>query len=135
VRHFTGPIRVVVVHQLPLQEHNALLHLFSARDQLLAYGAQHYHIRSAETSSLLYELFRRYQQEALTMPDLLEEFTRETIDRLLKELPPTKRLEGLSAEQRLEGLSAEEGLAALPPETVEALARKLKGNGPPLGSP
>lgn len=31
-RHFTGTIRLVVVHELPEEEHNALLHLFSARN-------------------------------------------------------------------------------------------------------
>ena len=30
VRHYTGNIRLVVVHQLPQEEHNAMLHLFSA---------------------------------------------------------------------------------------------------------
>jgi hypothetical protein len=108
VRHFTGTIRLVVVNQLPQEEHNAMLHLFSARDELLAYATQHYRIRSPETSSLLAQLLLRYRQEGLAMPDMLEEFTRETIDRLLKELPVEKRLEGLSPEERLEGLSDEE---------------------------
>jgi hypothetical protein len=122
-------IRVVVVSQLPQEEHNALLHLFSASGELFAYGAQHYRIRSAETSTLLAQLFRRYQEEALTMPDLLEEFTRETIDQLLRELPIEKRLEGVPLEKRLEGLSPEEVLAALSPESRAALARLLKTNG------
>lgn len=34
-------IRVIVVPQLPLQEHNAMLHLFSAREELLRYGKDH----------------------------------------------------------------------------------------------
>src|SRR5438067_837225 len=46
VRHFTGLLRLVVVHELPQQEHNALLHLFSARTDLLQYGATHYRLRS-----------------------------------------------------------------------------------------
>jgi hypothetical protein len=33
------------------------------------------------------------------MPDMLEEFARQTIEQLLKDLPVEKRLEGLSAEQ------------------------------------
>jgi hypothetical protein len=147
VEALTQRIRVVVVNQLPREEHNALLHLFSASAELFAYGARHYRIRSAETSSLLLQLFQRYREEDLTMPDKLEEFTRETIDHLLKELPvekrlegvpaekrlegvpAEKRLEGLSAEKRLEGLSPEEMLAALSPEIREALARLLKGKG------
>jgi hypothetical protein len=35
VQHFTGLLRLVVVHELPQQEHNSLLHLFSARMDLL----------------------------------------------------------------------------------------------------
>ncbi|MGH7169839.1 MAG: hypothetical protein ACRELG_06130 [Gemmataceae bacterium] len=45
-------IRVIVVHQLPLQEHNAMLHLFSAREELLRYGREHYRPHSPETSCL-----------------------------------------------------------------------------------
>ncbi len=54
------------------------------------------------------------------MPDQLKEFVRQTIDELLESLP---------AEERLKGLSAEEVIRALPPETLEALARQLKANG------
>src|SRR5438270_5509559 len=72
-RHFTGMLRVIVVHQLPQEEHNAMLHLFSARADLLKYGAAHYRMRSEETSTLLHELFHRYLREAPLMPDALEE--------------------------------------------------------------
>jgi hypothetical protein len=68
-------------------------------------------------------LYQAFQQEAQLVPDLLEEVARETVDRLLRELPVKKRLEGLTAEQLLEGLKE------LPPETRRELAEKLKGNG------
>jgi hypothetical protein len=129
VRHFTGHLRVVVVHQLPQHEHNAMLHLFSAKADLLQYGAEHYRVRSAETSTLLHQLFERYHLEGVLMPDLLEEFTRETIAKILEKLPAKERLQGLSPEERLQGLSAEELLAALSPETREAIVRQLKQNG------
>jgi hypothetical protein len=47
------------------------------------------------------------------MPDALEEFARETIDQLLKKLPPEKRLAGLTPEDRLKGLTQEEKEAML----------------------
>ena len=140
IQVLTQRIRLVVVSQLPQEEHNALLHLFSASGPLFAYGAQHYRIRSAETSSLLLQLVRRYQEGVLTMPDILEEFTREFIDSFLKTLPAKKRLEGLSAaermkdlspEERLKGLSVEEQIAALSPQAREALVRQSKTNGSP----
>lgn len=54
------------------------------------------------------------------MPDKLKEYVRESLDKLLASLP---------AEERLKGLSAEEVARALPPETLQALARLLKANG------
>ena len=138
VRHFSGSLRLVVVHQLPQEEHNAMLHLFSARAELVRYGTEHYRTHSAETSTLLLELFRRYQREAPVMPDQLEEFARQTIDDLLKTLPaeellkhlsPEDRLKGLPAEDRLKGLSPDELLAALSPQARETLTRRLKDNG------
>jgi hypothetical protein len=135
IRHFTGVLRLIVVHELPQEEHNALLHLFSARMDLLQYGASHYRLRSEETSTLLLQLFERYRLEATTMADLLEQFAEETIrelldrlpaEKLLERLPDEKLLERLSPEKRLAGLSIEELLAALPPETRAALFQRVK---------
>jgi hypothetical protein len=72
------------------------------------------------------------------MPEKLKEFVRETIDELLRTLPPEElsnrlspeeRLKGLPAEERLKGLSADEVLKGLSPETLDALLRQLKANG------
>ena len=137
VRLVTMPARVIVVNQLPRVEHNAMLHLFAAREELLRYGREHYRPHSAETSTLLYELFKAYSEDP-NMPDKLQEFVRQSIDQLLaslpaeerlKGLPAEERLKGLAAEERLKGLSADEVVKALSPETLEALARRLKANG------
>jgi hypothetical protein len=138
VRLLTLRIRIIVINQLPQVEQNAMLHLFSAREELLRYGRERYRPCSTETSTLLYELFKAYSEDP-DMSDKLKEFVRESIDNLLKSLPaeerlkglsPAERLEGLPVEDRLKGLSAEEVLKALPPETREALARQLNANGP-----
>jgi hypothetical protein len=130
-------IRVIVINELRPEENNAMLLLFSAREELLQYAQQHYVPHSQETSTLLYELFRAYSEDP-DMPDKLKEFVRQSIDELLKSLPAEERLKGLPAEERLKGLPAEERLKglsaeelvrALPPEIVEVLARRLKANG------
>jgi len=54
------------------------------------------------------------------MPDKLTEFVRESMAEILKTLP---------AEERLKGLSAQEVARALPPETLQEVARLLKKNG------
>jgi hypothetical protein len=119
VRHFTGSIRLVVVHELPQQENNALLHLFSARPDLAQYGAVHYRRRSEETSTLLKQLIEKYRLEGALMSgsDLLEQMVRETKDELLK---------NMSVEERLKGVSLDQLLAALSPEARAALAQRLK---------
>src|SRR5262249_16750991 len=111
-----------------------MLHRLSTRAELLSYGVQHYCIRSEETSTLVLQLYQRYRQEGLTMPDILEEFVRETIASLLKELPDEKRQEGLSLEELLkgirskkhqDGLSPEERIKGIPRETIESLLKEL----------
>ena len=134
MRHFTGPIRVIVVHELPQEENNSLLHLFSARMDLLRYGATHYRVRSEETSTLLLQLFERYRLEARLMPDALEQFAKETIDELLKKLPAEELLKRLSvddlkklpAEELLERLSVDELWAALRPDKRAGTCKALQ---------
>jgi hypothetical protein len=122
VRHFTGLIRVVVVHELPREEHNALLHLFSAQRDLLRYGATHYRPRSEETSTLLLQLFERYRLEARLMPDPLQQLAEETINELLPRLPVEWHLKGLSVDELLAGMSL---------EFRAALAERLKDQDTP----
>ncbi len=133
VRHFTRTVRIVVVHELPKEAHNALLHLFSAREEQVRYGATHYQQRSAETSTLMRQLFQRYNLEVTLMPtglEQLKQFAEETIEELLKELPPERRIKGLPTEELLRGVSFEERLRDVP--TDELLRRvppkdRLKG--------
>jgi hypothetical protein len=138
VQVLTLPIRIVVVHELPLHDQNAMLHLFSAREEALRYGRDHYRPYSRDTSTLLLELFQTYEEEESTVPDKLQEFVRRSIDKLLNSLSAEERLKGLPpeeirkqlpVEERLKGLSAEEVMRGLSPETLQALARQLKTNG------
>jgi hypothetical protein len=131
-------IRIIVIGQLPQEEQNAMLHLFSAREELLRYGREHYRPYSGETSSLLFQLFQAYKEEP-NVSEALKELYRQTVEEILastppedlcKRLTPEERVKGLPAEERLKGLSAEEVIKGLPPETLEALVRQLKANGP-----
>ena len=63
------------------------------------------------------------------MSEKLKEFFRQSIDELLQSLSPEERLKGLPAEERLKGLSADEVIRAIPPEMLDALRRRLQGNG------
>jgi hypothetical protein len=144
-------IRLIVLNQLAQAEQNAMLLLFSTHEESLRYGREHYRPHSPESSTLLFQLFRLYEEDP-EMVDKLKEFVRQTREELLRNLTPEERLKvlnslpvedrlkGLSAEEvakalppeeRLKGLSAEEVANALAPEVLAALARKLTADGSP----
>lgn len=123
------PIRIIVANQLPPVENNAMLHLFSTREDLLRYGRGHYRPHSPETSSVLYQLFTTPEETSMADKRLVE-FARQTVqeiltkmppEELLATLPPEARLRGMPVEERLKGLPVEERLKGLPVE------ERLKG--------
>jgi hypothetical protein len=138
VTHYTGTLRLIVVHQLPQQTQNAILHLFSAREELIRYGGEHYRPRSPETSTFLHELFDRYREEGMPMPFTKEEFIRDALARMardpvvikivLESLPVEQRLEGLPPEKRLHGMSVEDLLKGLSVEQRAALLARLQAS-------
>jgi hypothetical protein len=127
VRHFTGALRVVVIHQLPREEQNALLLLFSAQQEALEYAVAHYARRSEETSTLMLQLWNRYQAEGMTMNEL-ERMARETVEQLLRNMPMEERLKGVpleALEERVKSVTLEERLKGMPPEERLKLLKAL----------
>jgi hypothetical protein len=134
-RRGTDTIRVVVLGQLPQAEHNAPLHLFSASQEQVRYGAEHFRQRSENTSTLLYRLVEKYGKEGVQMPytikDFVRDFTKEhlkdlTLEEIQAALSPEQLLRGLSPQERLSGLSPEERLQGLSPEQIAALLKRFK---------
>jgi hypothetical protein len=119
-RRGTDLIHVIVAHELPRTENNALLHLLSASPEQVHYGVAHYQQHSADTSTLLGTLFEGYQREGLAMPYTMEDFRREYVKEHLEDLTPEERLRGLSPDERLRGLS---------PDELEAYLRRRKRGG------
>ena len=116
-------VRVIVAGQLPREEHNAPLHLFSASPELVGYGRGAYGQRSKRTSRLLRQLFESLQGEGFAMSYTMADFEHDYIKRhfakltpqeqqeALHSLPPKERreiLQSLPLEERLAGLSEEE---------------------------
>jgi hypothetical protein len=138
VPYFTGTIRLIVVHQLPQQAQNAMLHLFSAREELVRFGAQPYRPRSRETSTFLHELYDRYREEGMPMPFTKEEFIREAMARMLHDpvvvklvlegIPVADRLEGVPVADRLAGLTPEQRLQGLSPQERADLLKRLQAD-------
>jgi hypothetical protein len=125
-RRGTDVIRVIVAHELPRTANNAFLHLLSASPDQVRYGVEHYQQRSADTSTLLGQLFEGYKREGLAMPYTMEDFRRDYVKEHLKDLTPDERLEGLSAEELVKRLSPDERLRGLSPDEVESYLRRRK---------
>lgn len=123
----TDRIRVIVVAGLPQTAKNASLHLFSASEKQVEFGARQYRQRSEDTSSVLTRLFESYLQEGGEMSTKLKQFVREFLARpsfeVLKVLTPQQRLEGLTPEERVAGLTDE--------QLVQLLEQRRQQSTPP----
>jgi hypothetical protein len=115
----TDTIRIIVAGELSRVRRNAPLHLFSAKPELVGYGQGAYKQHSADTSTLLKQLFDQFRGERLamyTMQDFRRDFIKERLAKLtpqeqeevMRELPPEARLAGLPPEARLAGLSEDQ---------------------------
>ena len=107
----TDTVRVVVAGELPREEHNAPLHLFSAAPELVGFGSRVYRRRSKKTSLLLGQLFERFGGEGLAVSYTMADFERDYIKEHLPKLTPQEQedvLQGLPPEARLAGLSVEQ---------------------------
>jgi hypothetical protein len=110
-RWATDQLRVVVAGQLPREAHNAPLHLFSAKPELVGFGQTAYQRRSQNTSLVLGQLFERLRGEGFTMSFTMEDFKRELAKEYFPKLPPEAQeevLQSLPPEKRLAGLSPEQ---------------------------
>jgi hypothetical protein len=141
----TDQVQVVVAGQLSREPHNAPLHLFSAKPELVGFGQTAYQRRSQNTSLVLGQLFERLRGEgfamSFTMEDFKRELTKDNFKKLspkeqqeaLQSLTPEKRremLESLPPEERLAGLSPEERLGGLSPQQIQQFLNKLTAGRP-----
>jgi hypothetical protein len=144
----TDAVRVLVAGELPREEHNAPLHLFSALPELVEFGQTAYRRRSAETSLLLGQLFEKIRGEGFTMSYTMEDFKRDYIMEHFARLTPEEQrkalgrlspehrrevLQSLPREERreiLQSLPAEEILGALSTEQIREYLDRLTAGRP-----
>jgi hypothetical protein len=106
---------------LPRQPHNAPLHLFSARPELVAFGSRVYRRRSEKTSLLLSQLAEELRGEDSAVVYTMKDFERDYMKKHLPKLTPQERqdvLQALPVEERLAGLPPEARLAGLSVEQI-----------------
>ena len=130
----TDQIRIVVAGQVREEPQNSLLHLFSASEEKVGYGADHYRQGSLDTSSLLGDLFGVYHGEGLAMSYTMADYRRDKLIEQWNKSTPEERkkaLKGVPLEERLAGVSAEERLASLSAAEIAAYLKKRRSARPP----
>lgn len=128
----TDLIRVLVIAELPEQQPNAMLHLFSASRELVSFGARHYRQHDLQSSTLISRLIGRYCEEGVPMPYTMDDFQREIREELRQEIRQQllteqreELIRELSTEERLKDLPPEERLRGLSSDELDQLKRYL----------
>ena len=135
----TDRIRLIVLSEIPPVAANALWNLFSANPERVGLAAGRYHVRQAEMSTIVGQLFENYQLEGVAMPYTIQDFQKDFVrdhlnllspDEVLRRYSPEDVLRRYSPEEVLRRYSANERLKDLSPaERLKDLspAERLKG--------
>jgi hypothetical protein len=97
--------------------------LFSASPELVGFGRSAYRRRSEQTSSLLGELFKRFQGEGFAMSYTMEDFGRDYAKKYFPRLTPEEQ------RKLMERLPPEERLAGMSPEQIRQYLERLTASG------
>jgi hypothetical protein len=126
-------VRVIVLRELPLEERNAVLQLFSAVPAQVVYARDHYRQRDATSSTLIQQLLKHYGAEGLQVPYTIEDFLEDVKKETLEECTVEERLAGLTPQQIVQVLPSRELAQAMPTEVrLEGISPqdRLKGISP-----
>ena len=127
----TDTVTVLVMRDLPDEEQNALLHLFSAVPKKIQYAKDYYRPQLPDNSTVLLQLLKEYGFEELNMPYTMKEYQDYAIEdnlkfilkksfgtNLLKALTPENVFKYVPTKVLLNLLPAEEQAKDLTPEEI-----------------
>ncbi|QTA86425.1 hypothetical protein [Desulfonema magnum] len=122
VRWGSRKVRIIVLSRIPKVERNSLWLLFSGTAGKIRYAAAHYRERLHEMSTLINQLFVKYNIEGVAvMPYTMEDYRRDYLLEHMHKLPPEERLKGLSNKDLLKFLKERLTL-----EEIEAYLKELR---------
>jgi hypothetical protein len=103
--------------EFPKTPNNAFWHLFSAKEERVHYGGEHYQWKYPRLSYFINDLFKHYQLEGI-MPYTVEEYVKDCQRDFLQSLSVEERLAGLSPDEVLPRFSPDEVLRRFSPNEV-----------------
>jgi len=137
IRYGLDDLRLIVLSQVSRAEHNNIWHLFSANADTVAQALEHYRVQSTDNSTILTQLYEKYQQEGVIMPYTMKNFHHDytkdhlhllTDEERLQGITTAKRLKGIATDERLKGIATDERLKDLPLEEIKAWLVKHSGS-------
>ncbi|CAK0779396.1 hypothetical protein CCP3SC15_640011 [Gammaproteobacteria bacterium] len=90
----------------------------------IQHGMKHYRAHSPEVKALLYDLYLRHHLESPNMSYTMDDYVRESRQRVISHLSQEEMeeiLKRFAPEERLRGLQPEERLRGLNPEDIQKL--------------
>jgi len=112
-------IRVIVLKEIPIAEHNLIWQLFSSQAEKVQDAALHYAKSGRKIGTIVNEVLRKYQAEEINMPYTMEDFWE------YQKEQAKANVKLLTLEERLSGLAPEEFWAGLSDEYKERLLKLL----------
>ncbi len=101
-------VRLLVIRELPEENANAMLMLFSVVPKQIEFACQQYQKTNPQSSGTIDELIRLYRREDEKMAVTFEDINRKVQQELLSRMSLEERLAGVSAEDRVRGLPRRE---------------------------
>jgi hypothetical protein len=126
LRVLSREIRILVLSEMPTEQRNAILSLFSFDAEKVKYAVDHYQWQQEDGSTVINQLLDQYAIEGIAMPYTMEQFRKEYIKAHLGELDIDDRLKGVDPKDVLSRFDPETMLKYLDPEKIEAYLKKLK---------
>lgn len=109
-------IRLIVIRELPAEDVNTILLLFSQAANQLEFAVRHFRKRQDDASGIIEQMIHFYKKEDQKMAVTLADLNRIAKQRMLDEMSMEERLRNVPTEERLKGVPTEERLKGVPAE-------------------
>ena len=115
----TDKIRLIVLSEIPENKRNTIWQLFSGIAEKVRLAAGRYRKHTTEMSTIIYQLFEKYNLEGINMPYTMEDFRKDFVMSHLDVLSPDDVLKRYSADDVLKRYSANDRLKGIPLEEIK----------------
>ena len=126
LRVLSREIRILVLSEMPMEQRNAILSLFSFNAEKVKYAMDHYQWQQEDGSTVINQLLDQYAIEGIAMPYTMGQFRKEYIKAHLGEMNLDDRRKGVDPKDVLARFDPETRLKGLNLEQIEAYLKKLK---------